>query len=337
MGDRQRADGLRRLPDRLQHVGHGARGPAPSASSPATTPRSTRAGSATAAASRATSRSPTASPRRSCAASAGSTPVSWDEPRDDRAARCATSTRLHGAGLGRHRHRRRPHQRGGLRLGAASRASCGAVTASGPVRRGRRLGAARPLRGPHRRPRPRRPDRGRRRRARSRTAPACVDLRVRKARRRGAHLLSSAPAARARARRRLRRAQPGSTRRAAAQALRRPRPRPRRALAAAERPVLIVTDGVDLAAIAALPRTRSACTSGGGVLPLPTGAERARRAPAAASAGGGDEVLAAIEAGDRAGAGAARRRPDRPSGRTPIAGRWRCRAGERVLVTARRS
>ena len=91
---------------------------APSASCRATTPRSTTAGSATAAASRATSRSPTAS-REPLAARGerASAEVAWDDATRTIAQRLRHVDALHGAGLRRDRRRRRPHQRGGLRLG----------------------------------------------------------------------------------------------------------------------------------------------------------------------------------------------------------------------------
>jgi NADH-quinone oxidoreductase subunit G len=69
------------------------------------------------------------------------------------------------------------------------------------------------------------------------------------------------------------------------------------ALASAERPVLVVTDPVDTADIERLAWALGLDRSAGGVLPLPVGAnERGERA--VGLSGGWDEVLPAVEAGD---------------------------------------
>ena len=146
-----------------------------------------------------------------------------------------------------------------------------------------------------------------------------LDLRIRKARRRGAHLMIVGPGGSL-----LERdagshpARPAgaTTAQALAELVRDPGP-----LAAAEHPVLIVTDGVDVAAIAAAAHALG-LHERGGVLPLPTGAnERGARLSA--------WPAAATRCWPRSRRAPCRRwccsaSTRRPSGRRPTAGRWRC-------------
>ncbi len=119
-----------------------------------------------------------------------------------------------------------------------------------------------------------------------------LDLRIRKARRRGAHVMVVGPGGSLldRDAGTVRQTAGASTAHALAGLVRDPG-----ALATAAFPVLIVTDPVDTAAIAAAAHALG-LHERGGVLPLPTGANE-RGARLCGLAGGGDEVLAAIEAG----------------------------------------
>ncbi|MDQ1715726.1 MAG: NADH-quinone oxidoreductase subunit [Frankiaceae bacterium] len=119
-----------------------------------------------------------------------------------------------------------------------------------------------------------------------------LDLRIRKARRRGAHLMIIGPGGTLLERDAgsVRQTGDASTAEALADLVRDPGP-----LATATCPVLIVTDGVDVTAIAAAAHALG-LHERGGVLPLPTGPNE-RGARLCGLAGGGDEVLAAIEAG----------------------------------------
>ncbi len=120
-----------------------------------------------------------------------------------------------------------------------------------------------------------------------------LDLRIRKARRRGAHVMMVGPGGTLldRDAGTVRQTAAGTT---TAQALAGlvadPGP-----LTGAEHPILIVTDDVDVATIAATANALG-LHERGGVLPLPTGPNE-RGARMLGLAGGGDEVLAAIEAG----------------------------------------
>ena len=119
-----------------------------------------------------------------------------------------------------------------------------------------------------------------------------LDLRIRKARRRGAHLMIVGPGGTLLERDAgsVRQTSGAGTAQALAELVRDPGP-----LATATCPVLVVTDGIDTATIAAAAHALG-LHERGGVLPLPTGANE-RGARLCGLAGGGDEVLAAIEAG----------------------------------------
>ena len=161
VGDRQRPDGLRPLPDRLQHLGDGARGPGPPRALARPAPTSTRAGSATRAASPSSTCAPTtATPRRSCAGDRGldEATLGGTRPRPSRA-RLRHYANLYGPDVDRGRRLRRAVERGGLRL-ARGRRGRGRRR---PRRQRPPVGAARPLPRDDRRPRRGRRDRGRRR------------------------------------------------------------------------------------------------------------------------------------------------------------------------------
>jgi NADH-quinone oxidoreductase subunit G len=120
-----------------------------------------------------------------------------------------------------------------------------------------------------------------------------LELRIRKARRRGAHLMIVGPGGSALERDAgsLRVTPAGGTAAALAGLAGDPGP-----LQGAEHPVLIVTDPVDVTAIAAAAHALG-LHERGGVLPLPAGANE-RGARMCGLGGGGDELLAAIEAGE---------------------------------------
>jgi anaerobic selenocysteine-containing dehydrogenase len=121
---------------------------------------------------------------------------------------------------------------------------------------------------------------------------AVLDLRIRKARRRGAHVMIVGPGGSLLERDAgtVRQTSGAATAEALAGLVRDPGP-----LATATFPVLLVTDDVDTAAIAAAAHALG-LHERGGVLPLPNGPNE-RGARLCGLAGGGDEVLAAIEAG----------------------------------------
>ena len=306
----------RRLRHRLQHLDDGARGPrrARAVAQPprgrrrlALRPRPLRALRAA---------RPTGSASRCSARRAGSASVAWDDATRTIAQRLRHADALARRRLGRDRRRRQPDQRGGLRLGPHRPRGAGAVTASGPVA----AEGAWELLDPYA---ARIDDLDRADvivvvgDADVADRAGTLELRIRKARRRGAHLMIVGPGGSALERDAgsLRRARPARDRAGAR--------RPRRAIPArwqgAEHPVLIVTDRVDTAAIAAAAHALG-LHERGGVLPLPR-RRRTSAAPAcAASPAAATSVLAAIEAGHRAGAGAARRRPDRRvAGGRPLA------------------
>jgi NADH-quinone oxidoreductase subunit G len=119
-----------------------------------------------------------------------------------------------------------------------------------------------------------------------------LELWIRKARRRGAHLMIVGPGGSALERdaSSLTASPAGGTAAALTELVRDPGP-----LAGAEHPVLIVTDPVDTTTIAAAAHALR-LHERGGVLPLPTGANE-RGARLCGLGGGGDELLTAIEAG----------------------------------------
>ena len=270
MGDRQRPDGLRPLPDRLQHLGDDARGPGPARAVARPGPTSTRAGSATRAASRSTTcRADDRYAAPLVRGDRGLDEATWEAAAETVARRLRHYANLYGPGsiavvasgeqsneeafawrevvAGRRRRRARRAAAGAWELLDPYRATIADLDAADVI-----------VIAGDREPR---------------DLAGVIELRIRKAIRRGARLVlvgrgrrRSSTCSRASASRR----HPACCVDSADAIVDR--------LAAAERPVLLVTDPQPLAAGRAGSRTKARARGQGGRRPAPArGAERARR------------------------------------------------------------